>query len=342
MPAQTATPSNLPKGRQPPAYEDSALRGYLQAQWDAHHRVPTYAELQRGDPDNDDVPRFAGSLTRLVRLRRAFLAEVDPTCAMAGQVRLSKVEAEVRKNTARTQTAIEILEQSPVDQAVRNLERLTERVREQLRDKERESRRVAEALEKLNRDLAPMLRAFAKSGKKGPSRPPVEPPAGTESPLAGLEELVKRLESATQHKPQIEASIDQGSLEAALKVAVERGMEIAAKQPAPASSVIVPGPDPKALGEILNAVSELSGTVAAAERQSLQRDTHLANAIRFLGASQGAQVDLIDAETQVILEAIQEVRQSQAKARNRSHRRRPSAPKRAPTARRTKAGARRA
>lgn len=319
MPARATPPTNLPKGRQPPAYADSALRGYLQAQWDAHHRVPTYAELQRGDPDNDDVPRFAGSLTRLVRLRRAFLAEVDPTSAAAGQVRLSKVEAEVRKNTARTQTAIEILAQSPVDQAVRNLERLTERVREQLRDKERESRRVADALEKLHRDLAPMLRVFAKGEKhRPPTLSPAAPTAESGAHLENLEKLIKRLETATQHKPQIEASIDQGSLEAALKVAVERGMEIASSHEAPAASVIVSNATPKELEEIQNAVSGL------------------AKAIGFLGESQGAQVDLIDAETQVILEAIDEVRQSRAKARKRTHRQQPHALKRAASARRTK------
>lgn len=159
--ANSTPKRSLPRGRQPASYDDAALRSYLQKQWDdAGRRVPTYAELQRGDPDKPDVPRFGGSLTRLVRLRRAFLAQVDPTSAAASQHRLSRVENAVEKNTDRTDHAIELIESTHLGAAVRDLVDLANSLREQINTRDQRAQKLSEEIDGLRNELQSMNRAF--------------------------------------------------------------------------------------------------------------------------------------------------------------------------------------
>lgn len=161
--AAMATPKKapLPRGRQPASYDDAVLRDYLHAQWNAPKRkLPTYAELQQGDPKNTDVPRFGGSLTRLVRLRRAFLAEVDPTSVAAGQHRLSRVEKAVEKNTDRTDHAIEVIENAHLEKAVRDLVGLADSLRLQINTRDLTTQTVLRVVSGLREELQPLLRAF--------------------------------------------------------------------------------------------------------------------------------------------------------------------------------------
>lgn len=153
--------STLPRGRQPAAYDEAALRSYLQAQWDAHRRLPTYAQLQHGDPEQPDVPRFGGSLTRLVRLRRAFLAEVDPTSVAASQHRLSRVEKAVDKNTDRTEHAIDLIEGNELGEAVRDLQSLADSLRLQINTRDVRTQTLQAELSGLRKELQPLLRAFS-------------------------------------------------------------------------------------------------------------------------------------------------------------------------------------
>lgn len=367
---ETETPKKmpLPKGRQPPSYDDAVLRGYLQAQWDAHRRLPTYAELQRGDPENESVPRFAGSLTRLVRLRRAFLAEVDPTSSAASQHRLARVEKAVEKNTDRTDHAIELIEETQLGEAVKDLLTLADTLRLQINTRDVRSTTLANDVTSLRNELRPLLQAFEASrsrSKEAPTPPAVRVPItadttpesspGVAEQLRALTEVLETLKAGQQDLAKLmkeaggrlkdrEDRIDSASdrltdvtADIARKLqAVVDGVATATQG---AASIVATDPGLLQSSSFNERIASLEMTLRTALSQSSAAVEHrmltaiaaptqsLAAALSHLAESQIAQVDVMEAETAVILEALEQKRPAPARTKVPSKPKKKAAPR---------------
>lgn len=332
---ETAVPAPKTPKRDPvprkPAFEDTAVFEVLREAFEQEGRVPSVREIyelmnRRGGfrrilrlrqqfeitvelRDPEDLPTARRVAVRRIGLLTERLEAVAARIPDAGVTAASPVTAEPDRRISSLLNQVDALAsvaRQILHVVLRNSEPRSEKPERgrELKIEAAIEAGVGKHLQPLE-VLKPMAAQLAKaSAVRDDARNAIE---RTQQVLASLETVASRLEAGSQIRQQIEATVSQESLEQALVVAVQRGIEIGRLGDSSSRSEIQHALA-HGLGKVQAQISSLSGSMT---RHALP----FADALRHLAASQVAQVDLMEAVHEQTLDAVGRLRRSTAAVR---------------------------